>query len=163
MKQYVITFVMLVVAFCMQAQELKKGDEMPKFELTSSVYGDIKSTDLKGKVVLINLFATWCGPCQKELADVQSTLWPKYKDNKNFKMLVIGREHTDEDLQKYNERKKFTFPLYPDPKREVISLFAEKSIPRAYLFDKNGKLIYASMGYTAEEFQKLMETIEAAL
>ena len=105
MKQYVITFVMLVVAFCMQAQELKKGDEMPKFELTSSVYGDIKSTDLKGKVVLINLFATWCGPCQTELAELQETLWPKYKNNKDFVMLVIGREHTDEQLQKYNERK----------------------------------------------------------
>ena len=153
--------------FCMamfvQAQELKQGDAMPGFELNSSVYGKVNSADLKGKVVLISLFATWCGPCQKELAEVQSTLWPKYKDNKNFKMLVIGREHTDEDLKKYNERKKFTFPLYPDPQREVFSLFAEKSIPRAYLFDKNGKLIYSSMGYTAEEFQKLMETIEKAL
>jgi thioredoxin-related protein len=78
-------------------------------------------------------------------------------------MLVIGREHTDEDLQKYNERKKFSFPLYPDPKREVFSLFAEKSIPRAYLFDKEGKLIYASMGYTGEEFKKLLEAIEKAL
>jgi thioredoxin-related protein len=78
-------------------------------------------------------------------------------------MLVIGREHTDEQLQKYNERKKFTFPLYPDPKREVFSLFAEKSIPRAYLFDKEGKLVYASVGYTEEEFQKLMSTIEASM
>jgi thioredoxin-related protein len=42
-------------------------------------------------------------------------------------------------------------------------MFAEKTIPRAYLFDKQGKLIYASIGYTAEEFQKLMETIEKAL
>ena len=78
-------------------------------------------------------------------------------------MLVIGREHTDADLTKYNARKKFTFPLYPDPKREVFSLFADQSIPRAYLFGKDGKLIYTSTGYTLEEFQKLMDTIEEAL
>lgn len=163
MKKLAMMLLVLVMAIGVQAQELKVGDSLPKFELKSSVYGDVKPADLKGKVVLVSLFATWCGPCQKELADVQNTLWPKYKDNKDFVMLVIGREHSDEDLQKYNERKKFTFPLYPDPKREVFSLFAEKSIPRAYLFGKDGKLLYSSVGYTAEEFQKLMETIAKAL
>ena len=163
MKKFFMMIAMLVMVFSVQAQELKIGDNMPEFELSSSVYGNIKPADLKGKVVLVSLFATWCGPCQKELAEVESALWPKYKDNKNFMMLVIGREHTDEQLQKYNERKKFTFPLFPDPKREVFSLFAEKSIPRAYLFGKDGKLIYSSIGYTPEEFQKLIETIENTL
>ena len=163
MKKLVVTFMMLVMIVCVQAQELKIGDILPNFELTSSVYGNVKAADLKGKVILISLFATWCGPCQKELADVQSMLWPRYKDDKNFVMLVVGREHTDEQLQKYNERKGFTFPLYPDPKREVFSLFAEKTIPRAYLFGKDDTLIYSSIGYTAEEFQNLMNSIEAAL
>ena len=163
MKKLGMICMLLCMAVFVQAQELKKGDAMPTFELDSKVYGKIKPADLKGKVVLVSLFATWCGPCQLELAEVQSTLWPKYKDNKKFTMLVIGREHTDEQLTKYNERKKFTFPLYPDPKREVFSKFAEKSIPRAYLFGKDGKLIYSSIGYTKEEFQHLLKAIEEAL
>ena len=163
MKKFIILFAVLIMAIWVQAQELKVGDIMPKFELKSSVYGDIKPADLEGKVVLVSLFATWCGPCQKELAEVQSTLWPKYKDNKDLVMLVIGREHTDAELQKYNERKKFTFPLYPDPKREVFSLFAEQSIPRVYLFGKDGKLIHSSIGYTEEEFQKLMDILKSIL
>ena len=163
MKKLGMLCMLLCMAVFAQAQELKKGDAMPTFELDSNVYGKVKPADLKGKVVLVSLFATWCGPCQLELAEVQSTLWPKYKDNKNFTMLVIGREHTDEQLTKYNERKKFSFPLYPDPKREVFSKFAEKSIPRAYLFGKDGKLIYSSIGYTKEEFQHLLKAIEEAL
>lgn len=158
-------FAMLLVAVCAHAQteKIKLGDPIPAITLNSETYGNITPADLKGKVVLVSLFATWCPPCQLELAEVQKTLYPKYKNNADFKLLVIGREHTEADLKKYNERKKFTFPLYPDPKREVFSLFADQTIPRAYLFGKDGKLIYTSSGYTKEEFQTLMDKIEAAL
>lgn len=163
MKKLGLLLMMFCMAFATNAQELKKGDKLPDFQLKSAVYGDVSSSDLKGKVVLVSLFATWCGPCQLELAEVEKVLWPKYKDNKDFVLLVIGREHTDEQLKAYNERKKFTFPLYPDPKREVFSLFAGQSIPRAYLFNKEGEAIYTSIGYEAKEFNKLMGTIEEAL
>lgn len=163
MKKLGMLLMMLCMALVMQAQELKKGDKLPTFQLKSAVYGNVSSADLKGKVVLVSLFATWCGPCQLELAEVEKVLWPKYKDNKDFVLLVVGREHTDEQLKTYNERKKFTFPLYPDPKREVFSLFAEKSIPRAYLFNKQGEAVYTSLGYEKEEFGRLLNAIEAAL
>ena len=133
------------------ADIVKVGDSMPAFTLHSTVNGTVSSEDLKGKVVLINIFATWCGPCQSELAEVQKTLWPKYKDNKDFCMLVIGREHTDDQLTEYNKRKGFTFPLYPDPKREVTGKFASQYIPRSYLIDKEGKVISATVGYKKEE------------
>lgn len=145
-----------------EADIIKKGDAMPVFTLHSTVNGTVHSADLKGKVVLINIFATWCGPCQEELAEVQQTLWPKFKDNKDFKMLVIGREHTDEQLTAYNKRKGFTFPLYPDPKREVTSKFATSMIPRSYLIDKEGKVIEASVGFSEEMMSQLIERIEKA-
>lgn len=174
MKKAINLLTMLCLAFtiCAQSQkteqkppreDLKIGSAMPEINLKSEVYGNITSKDLKGKVVLINMFATWCPPCQKELAEVKGTLWPKYKDNKNFKMLVIGREHTDADLTKYNEKKGFEFPLYPDPNRENYSKFADQTIPRSYLYGKDGKLIWSAIGYTPEEFKELMEAIEKAL
>lgn len=167
-KKMTALLVALLAVVIVHAQDsgksyLKIGDSLPTFTLKSSTYGTVRSADLKGKVVLVTLFATWCPPCQKELADVKEQLWPKYKDNKQFQLLVIGREHTEAELKKYNARKKFTFPLYPDPKREVYSLFAEKTIPRAYLFGKDGKLIFTSFEYTPEDFQQLMKEIETAL
>lgn len=145
------------------ADKVKLGDDMPSITLKSESYGDVTPESLKGKVVLVSLFATWCGPCQLELAEVQKSLWPAYKDNPDFKLLVVGREHTEAELKKYNERKKFSFPLYADPGRKVYFLFADQTIPRAYLFGKDGKLVYSSVGYSKDEFRKLMDAIENAL
>lgn len=107
---------MLLVAVCAQAQteKIKLGDPMPAITLNSETYGNITPDDLKGKVVLVSLFATWCPPCQLELADVQKTLYPKYKDNPDFKLLVIGREHTDADLKNITSVK-IHFPALPRP------------------------------------------------
>lgn len=143
--------------------ELTRGSEMPTFTLKSETYGTVTPADLKGKVVLITLFATWCGPCQAELAEVESELYPAYKDNANFRLLVIGREHTDEQLTVFKEKKKLSFPLYPDPKKEVFSLFAKSSIPRSYLFGRDGKLIYSVLGYGEGEVQKMKQQIAEAL
>ncbi len=142
---------------------VKVGEVMPSFSIVSDNGTKINSAELKGKVVLINFFATWCPPCQKELASVQQTLWPKYKDNDKFVMLVIGREHSDKELATYNEKKGFTFPLYPDKSRAIFGAFAKSLIPRSYLIGKDGKVIYAGKGYTDKEFAELLEKIETAL
>lgn len=168
MKKHLLTSLLILLAFVGRAQEdsadvIKVGDQMPQFTIVSDDGTKLTSSSLKGKVVLINLFATWCPPCQKELAAVKETLWPKYKDNKNFELLVIGREHTDADLKAYNEKKGFTFPLYPDKNRAIFNSFAKNLIPRSYLIGKDGKVIYASKGYTDEEFAELMNKIENAL
>ena len=96
MKKYLLTTICLLFACLAWAQTdaddiVKVGDAMPSFTITHDDGTKLASTQWKGKVILVNLFATWCPPCQKELAAVKQTLWPKYKDNKDFVMLVIGR------------------------------------------------------------------------
>lgn len=167
MKKSLLLCLFTLLALSCKAQDdgdiVKVGDKMPAFTIVSDNGQQLSSASLKGKVVLVNFFATWCPPCQKELAEVQKTLWPKYKDNKNFALLVIGREHTDADLSKYNEKKGFTFPLYPDKNRSIYGAFAKNLIPRSYLVDKSGKVIYTSKGYNNEDFASLMKAIETAL
>ena len=168
MKKYLFLVVFALVAFVMKAQNdggdvVKVGDQMPAFTIVNDNGTKTPSSSLKGKVILINFFATWCPPCQKELAAVQETLWPKYKDNDQFALVVVGREHDEVELAKYNEKKGFTFPLYPDKNRSIYAAFAQSLIPRSYLFDKEGKIIRATKGYTEEEFGELMQLIEQTL
>ena len=144
-------------------EDVSAGDQMPSFNIVHDDGTTVTSASLKGKVILVNFFATWCPPCQKELAEIQQTLWPKYKDNPDFALLVIGREHSDADLQAYNKKKGFSFPLYPDKNRSIYAAFAKNLIPRCYLIDPKGTIVYTTKGYDEKEFSTLMNQIEALL
>jgi peroxiredoxin len=167
MKKIAFTGLFVCLTFLCAAQEesdiVKAGDMMPAFTIVSDNGVELKSSSVQGKVVVLTFFATWCPPCQKELAAIQETLWPKYKDNAGFRLLVVGREHSDAELAAYNEKKGFDFPLYPDKDRAVYGKFAKSLIPRVYLIGKDGKVILAGTGYNENEFDGLMKGIEDAL
>lgn len=161
----VLSLVSLFVVGCSSAEREKvsTGDRIPSFSLKSDNYGSLDSEDLNGKVTLICFFATWCPPCQLELAAVQQELVPLLSENESFSLVVIGREHSDEELEEYNKKKGFTFPLYPDPDRAVFSLFADKSIPRSYLVDENLKVVDMALGFEKDHFDKMKDKIKSLL
>jgi peroxiredoxin len=140
----------------------KTGQAVPAFIVTTLEGKTIDIQQLKGKVVLLNFFATWCGPCMQEMPRVEKEIWQKFKD-KDFVVLALGREHSKEELEKFNKEKSFTFPIAPDPKRGVFSLFAKESIPRNYIIDKNGTIVFQGIGYSADEFEKMKTQIETLL
>jgi hypothetical protein len=72
-------------------------------------------------------------------------------------LLVIGREHSQEELNKFEKEQNFNLPFYPDPKREIYSKYAGQNIPRNFIIDKSGKIVVSSVGFNEEEFQKYIK------
>lgn len=141
----------------------KIGDPAPAFNFELEKGKKVNIADYKGKLVLINLFATWCPPCRKELPEMQKQIWDKHGKNEKFALFVFGREENWDVLVPFKEKFKYTFPILPDVDRAVFSKFATQSIPRNILIDETGKIIYQSIGYEPGEFKKLVELIDAKL
>jgi peroxiredoxin len=166
MKQLLslLTLVFLMQSVYSQADKdttnlLKVGEEMPEFTLTALDGNTLTSDDLYGKVVLINFFATWCVPCNLEIPLVYKDIWAKYKDNKDFVLLIVDQEEKPEKVKSFIEKKKLAMPFYLDEKKEVYSKFATKFIPRNYLFDREGTLVLNTMGFKKEVFEALKSEI----
>ena len=110
--------------------------------------------DLKGKVVLVNFWATWCPPCRKEMPDLQA-LYDKYKDQ-GFVVLSISDEEAAK-VQPFITERKITYPVLLDPGRKVNDLFQVEGIPKSFVYDRKGQIVAQSIDMrTRNQFQAML-------
>ena len=139
------------------------GDKAPVFTCKTIDGKVIDLSKLQGKIVMLNFFATWCGPCNLELPILQKNIWDKYKNNENFQLIILGRQHNETEVRNFVNSKKFTMPFAPDQNREVYGLYATQFIPRNVIIGKDGRIIFQSIGYTPEEFKKIEDLLAEKL
>jgi len=134
----------------------KVGDLSPNFSFNISKDKVASISDYKGKIVVLDFFATWCPPCRMELPRVQKEIWEKYEANPKFALFAFDREENWDKVLPFQQKNHFTFPMVPDMGRVIFSLYASQSIPRLIVLDEKGKIIYQSIGYTEKDFSELL-------
>lgn len=119
-------------------------------------------SDLVGKPIVINFWATWCGPCKSELPAFQQA-YEQYGDNIQFMMvdMVSGRTETKAGAIEYVDGQGYTFPLYFDEDETAVMAYEISAVPATFVIDAEGNLIESHVG--AMDFQQLSELLEKAL
>lgn len=133
----------------------KVGQIAPDFSGTSLTGEPIKLSALRGRVVVLSFFATWCGPCKEELPHVEKTLWQSLRE-KGLVVLGVDREETEKLVAPFVKKLGLTFPVLADADRSIYARYATAYIPRTYLIGRDGKIVYQSVGNTQKEFDQLV-------
>ena len=169
MKQVFLSFLLLFLfAVGIAAQEetksyTKVGQEMPDFTVTNAGGGKFKISELKGKIVYVKFWATWCPPCLEEMPRIEKEIWQKNRRSENFVMTAIAREQTEKDINPFIKKYDYDFPTAADPQREIFKLFGNVGIPRSYVVGADGKILFQTVGYNAAEFSRMAKMIEDEL
>lgn len=143
---------------------IQVGDKAPDFNMQFTDGATASLKDYKGRPVMLQFTASWCGVCIKEMPHIEEEIWQKWKEDG---LVVIGIDR-DEPLEKANmliEKTGITYPLSLDPGAEIYKKFAaEKSgVTRNVIIDKDGKVVFLTRLFDLEEFNKMKDKIAAIL
>lgn len=154
MKLIVSAFIALIVSASVTAQP-KQGTAAPDIVLPNAKGTATTLSSLKGKVVLIDFWASWCGPCRRSVPALKA-LYKKYKD-KGFEIYGISLDENKNQWQKAVAEDGTQWLHVIDTEGNVATQWKVQYIPNAYLLDKQGKVVVVNAG--EEELDKLLQKL----
>jgi peroxiredoxin len=150
------------VAMAKNTQVMKVNDKAKDFEVELADGTFVKMSDLKGKVVMLNFWATWCQPCIMEFYELPEKILKKY-DSKDFVFLTISRGEPKEKVQKTLAKLKekgIDFNSGIDPDEEIWKLYGEEGIPLNFIIDRQGVVRHVSTGYGETQLDEMADKIK---
>jgi len=141
------------------------NDRAPEFTLPDMTGASISLPDMKGKVVLIDFWATWCQPCKKEFPEL-NRLADKHKDA-DFVILAINLDKKKENAAEFLDRLGLTLSknmvVLFDPGSAVVSSYAARAMPTSYILDKTGVIRNVHLGFNEADPARWVAEIEPLL
>ena len=144
---------------------VKVGDVAPDFTLEMLDGTKFTLSRQRGKVVMLQFTAGWCGICRKEMPFIESDIWQRHKDNGDFVLIGIDREETKEQIVPFIEKVGTTYPIAMDANADVFAKYALRNsgITRNVLIDRDGRIVMLTRKFEDTEFKALVEKIDNML
>jgi peroxiredoxin len=149
----IVTVALIVVSLVQDDSSLEsvkmssigEGIPAPDFTFPGLDGKNTSLSDYKGKVVLVNIWATWCPPCVKEMPSMQK-LYKEF-NGKNFEILAVSIDAAGVDaVAPFMKKHKLSFPTLMDPKGTIKSMYGVTGIPESFIIDKQGVLVGKIIG-----------------
>ena len=121
--------------------------------------------DFRGKVVMLQFTASWCGVCRKEMPFIEKDIWQKHKSDPDFMLMGIDRDEPLNKVIAFGKSTGVTYPLGLDPGADIFAKYAlrQAGITRNVLIDKEGRIVMLTRLYNPEEFSALVKKIDELL
>lgn len=139
------------------------GAPMPAYKAKTLDGADFDLASLKGNVVLLNIWATWCGPCRHEIPEL-ITLHQTYA-SRGFQVLgaSVDGEESAKEVAPMVEDRKINYPVIIDTKGKIADIFETSVIPTSALIDREGRVVWTRVGTLEADEKEVVEAIEKAL
>ncbi len=121
------------------------GGPAPAFTLTALTGGQTALSQYRGQVVLVNFWATWCGPCQQEMP-LLDQMYKKYKPA-GFTLIGVNVDKEEPAVKELLARKPVSFPVLLDPANQVSKAYHVDEMPSSVIIDRKGEIRYIHRGY----------------
>ncbi|MDR2027103.1 MAG: TlpA family protein disulfide reductase [Prevotellaceae bacterium] len=168
--EYCITLLLVSSFFRAAAQDdrgyiVKAGDTAPDFEIQYED-GTIKNlSSFRGKIVMVQFTASWCGVCIKEMPYIESDIWQKYKNRDDFVLLGVAYKEDFDKIRSLVSKTKISYPVVPDKSGESFHKYAGKNagVTRNVIIDRSGKIIFQTRLFDRKEFDAMKKVIDSEL
>ena len=136
---------------------LKQGDTPPDFELQTLAGDTVKLSDYKGQKVILNFWASWCGPCKAEMPHMEK-FYEDNKDTENVEIIAVNLTAAErkglKGIEEFIDSYGLTFPIPLDKDGEIGEVYEVMTIPTSYIIGTDGKLTQVITGPMNEEMMK---------
>lgn len=138
------------------------GQQAPDFTVEYTDGRTQKLSDLRGKLIMIQFTASWCGVCRKEMPHIEKNIWLKHKDNPNFALIGIDLKEDKATTDKFAKDMNVTYPITLDMDGSRFALYTapKAGVTRNIIIDKEGRIVLLTRLFEEKEFNGMVQFID---